>query len=114
MKNKALSMDMVRVLAVLFLVACSGWGPLLVAETVEGAPAASTRLFTDLQYDVEAQVLAVTFADGSAYRYQQVPLEIYQDLQRIVNQGEYFAKHVRPRYVAERVDDQAGIQVARK
>ena len=83
MKNKALTPDMVRILAVMFLVVCSGWGPLLVAETVDRSTVASASPFQDLQYDSETQVLAVTFPNGVTYQYQQVPLAVFCCHQRV-------------------------------
>ena len=117
MKKIHISKDVVRLLAVGLLIAGSGWGPLLVTETVakpvSGQGQRDSVVFADFQYDTVSMQLTVTFASGGTYVYQDVPFEVAQDLRRVVNQGEYFAKHVRNQYACEKRESDSLLRLAR-
>ncbi len=117
MKKILISKDVVRLLAVGLLIAGSGWGPLLVTETVAepvaGQAQRGSALFAEMHYDSETLQLSVTFTDGGTYCYHDVPFEVAQDLRRVVNQGEYFAKQVRSRYACEKLESDSALRLAR-
>ncbi len=102
-------MNAIRFCAVIVLVLFSGLGPVLEVD----AGAASTAgkkgketlkaFFDDVRYEAASADLSVSFPDGSVYVYHDVPVEVYQDLTRIVNRGEYFARHVRGQFAYERL-----------
>lgn len=102
MKNIVFNSDIIRLLAVFGLIALSGWGPLLVTETVAG-PAVARSGFADLRYDAGAAVLSLTFPDGSRYDYHQVPLAVVKDLRRVANPAGYFARAIRGHYPCQRI-----------
>lgn len=104
MKHMVINSDVARMFAVFGLIALSGWGPLLVTETVAG-PAVACSVFSDLSYDVATGVLGLTFPNGSRYEYHQVPLAVVKDLRRVVNPGEYFACAIRGQYPCQRVTE---------
>ena len=117
MKKILISKDVVRLLAVGLLIAGSGWGPLLVTETVAepvaGQAQRGSALFAEMHYDSETLQLSVTFTDGGTYCYHDVPFEVAQDLRRVVNQGEYFAKPVRSPYACEKLESDSALRLAR-
>ena len=104
MKNIVINSDVVRLFAVFGLIALSGWGPLLVTETVAG-PAVVRSGFADLHYDVASGVLGLTFHDGSRYEYHQVPLAVVKDLRRVANPATYFSRAIRGQYPCRRIDE---------
>ena len=116
MKTILMHKDMLRLLAVGLLIVCSGWGPLLVTETVAETESALAQrpgaVFAEVRYDAETMQLSLTFGNGRVYVYANVPEAVALDLQRVVNQGEYFAKHIRNHYVCERLDASHSLQVA--
>lgn len=113
MKKILISKDVVRLLAVGLLIAGSGWGPLLVTETVAGQVQRDAVAFADFHYDNATMQLTVSFASGGTYVYQDVPFEVAQDLRRVVNQGEYFSKQVRNRYACEKLESAGSLHLAR-
>jgi hypothetical protein len=104
MKNIVINSDVARLFAVFSLIALSGWGPLLVTETIAG-PAVVRSGFAELSYDVASGVLGLTFPDGSRYKYHQVPLDVVKDLRRVANPAEYFARSIRGQYPSQRITE---------
>lgn len=100
-------MNAIRFCAVLALVILSGLGPVLEVDAVATAAKCDREvakvIFEDVRYEAASADLSVGFPDGSVYVYHGVPVEIYQDLTRIVNRGEYFARNIRGRFAYERL-----------
>lgn len=104
MKTIVFKSDAARFVAVFGLIAFSGWGPLLVTETVAG-PAVQRSVFSELRYDAATGVLGLTFPDGARYEYHRVPLAVVKDLRRVVNPAEYFARAIRGQYPCQRINE---------
>ncbi len=111
-------MNAIRFCAVLALVMLSGLGPVL--EVDAGATRAkrgkevAKAFFEDVRYEEASADLSVSFPDGRAYVYHDVPVEVYQDLTRIVNRGEYFARNIRGRFAYERLPPTEAQRLARR
>lgn len=69
----------------------------VVAETTE-FPGSSN--LAEASYDPATQELVITFQTGRAWRYLNVPAEVYVGLQRSGSAGQYFHRHIRDRYVS--------------
>jgi hypothetical protein len=49
-------------------------------------------------YDPTRQVLQAEFTSGNVYEYDDVPLEVYQDLMAAESHGRYFNACIKDRY----------------
>jgi hypothetical protein len=56
-----------------------------------------------VRYDEARFELEVIFRTGEKYRYQNVPLFVYEGLMNAESQGQYMRKHIMGRYDFERV-----------
>jgi hypothetical protein len=54
-------------------------------------------------YKADTEVLEITFVSGNRYRYLHVPPEIFEDMQASFSKGEYFNRHIRPRFACEKL-----------
>lgn len=54
-------------------------------------------------YDSETQELVVNFKSGSSYSYRSVPQSVWMGLQNASSLGEYFARQIKNRYIAEQI-----------
>lgn len=52
-------------------------------------------------YDSEAEVLTVSFHDGQAYDYFNVPQSVYASFKAAGSAGQFFARQVKGRYAYE-------------
>ena len=113
-------MKVMQFCSVVALVLLSGWGPILQVEALPQARPnrvsgeVPKTAFADFQYDAGLSCLTVRFQDGRTYLYRDVPESVFTDLTRIVNRGEYFARHVRDRYACERLPEADGPQLVRR
>lgn len=113
-------MNALRFCAVFALILISGIGPIL--EVDAGVSPKSPKresepfkpFFEEVRYESSSRELVVKFEDGSAYIFRDVPVEIYKDLTRIVNQGEYFENRIFGQYVCERLPVVEGTELARR
>ncbi|HYP87251.1 MAG TPA: KTSC domain-containing protein [Polyangiaceae bacterium] len=55
-------------------------------------------------YDRPTATLEIQFEGGGVYRYQGVPVEIWQGLRQAASKGKFFQAHVRDRFDTSRVD----------
>ena len=62
-----------------------------------------SRCVSSLDYDLENQVMTVTFTARGTYRYSEVPLETYVDFAGAESQGRYFNLYIRERFPTERI-----------
>jgi len=49
-------------------------------------------------------ILEVEFTSGSVYQYNEVPQEIYVNILEAESKGKYFAKVVRPKFKAVKIE----------
>lgn len=52
----------------------------------------------EIQYDSDANTLTISFKDGRAWEYANVPQSVYMGLQNAQSAGSYFWKNVRGVY----------------
>lgn len=73
--------------------------PLLdeAAQPVEWIDIRSSNL-SAYRYDAAARTFDVRFKNGSAWRYRDVPLRVFEQFVASTSKGSYFAQHVRPRF----------------
>ena len=53
---------------------------------------------SSIEYDETTSTLIVRFHDGSAYKYENVPLEVYHGLTAALSTGSYFYRNIRTSY----------------
>ena len=58
-----------------------------------------------LGYDQTARTLFVTFIDGDAYAYFDVPESLYRDFRTASSKGRFFAYQVRNRFRYRKLDE---------
>jgi hypothetical protein len=63
-------------------------------------PSSVIRTF---HYRKDEEALEITFTSGKRYRYLQVPEDVYRGMQLSFSKGEYFNRHIRQRFVFERL-----------
>jgi hypothetical protein len=73
------------------------------ATTMEHTPVNSSNL-ASAGYDPEAQTLEIAFNNGRVYQYLNVPPEAFEDFNKAESKGSFFAKTIRGRYEAKRID----------
>lgn len=66
----------------------------------------STNVFC-VEYDFQAKVLQVEFANGGVYRYADVPVEIWRNIQRADSAGKVIAAEVRGKFKSVKVEPEA-------
>ena len=49
-------------------------------------------------YDPASQMLFIRFAAGTIYGYEQVPVEVYDNLLNSASKGIFFSQNIRGRY----------------
>jgi len=54
-------------------------------------------------YDRKTQTLEVEFKNGGVYRYSEVPLDLWLQLQKSPSKGKFFQEHVRDRFPTARM-----------
>lgn len=55
------------------------------------------------RYDVEAQVLEITFLNGGVYEYYSIPERIAQEFDRAASKGGYLAANIKGQFRYSRV-----------
>lgn len=63
----------------------------------------STNVFC-VEYDFPAKLLTVEFANGGVYRYLEVPVEIWRNIQRADSAGKVIAAEVRGKFTSVKVE----------
>lgn len=72
-----------------------------------------SRIFDAARYEVDTHTLTIVFNNGAAYRYSDVPREVYLTFMRVVNKGEYFGRNIRNAYACERIDSHSSAWASR-
>jgi hypothetical protein len=57
-----------------------------------------SRVIRFFRYDAARSELVVTFQSGKCYRYEQVPVELYESMRNAFSKGEFFNAHIRDRF----------------
>ena len=66
----------------------------------------SSSSLTSVGYDGGAsppRFLEIEFRHGGAYRYQEVPRAVFEELMRSPSKGRYFNERIRDRYTARQI-----------
>jgi hypothetical protein len=58
----------------------------------------SSTVIDSISYDPERRELAITFKSGRTYVYDDVPIDIYEELLAADSQGAYFNHNIRDAY----------------
>lgn len=67
----------------------------MVAETTLTPSSSNIASFG---YDPQSAELTIEFRDGDTYRYSNVPVTVYEGLQRSPSVGKFFYRHVKDVY----------------
>jgi len=65
-----------------------------------------SSVIRSFRYDRARCELLVTFQSGKRYRYEQVPVELYESMKNAFSKGEFFNAHIRDRFSFQR--DESG------
>lgn len=57
-----------------------------------------------MSYDSTTQTLVLEFLTGALYRYRDVPDNVVEALANDLSPARFFARHIRDRYLTERID----------
>lgn len=76
--------------------------------------ALESRVFDGASYEGKTRTLTLYFDSGAIYAFREVPRQVFDDLTRIVNCGEYFNRSIRKQYRFERLDRYPGVWCARE
>jgi len=63
---------------------------------------AKSNAIESIEYDDKSKVLILTFKRGT-YRYDEVPVEIYEGLTKSESQGTYFKENIRGQFKTSKV-----------
>lgn len=69
---------------------------------MSGVKVASSNL-DEVEYDEAVCRLTVSFKNGSAYAYANVPKSVYEQMLKADSVGSYLAKHIRDKYASVKV-----------
>ena len=56
-----------------------------------------------VDYDSDTLQMTVTFKDGRSWRYDGVPVTMFQGIQHAPSAGSYFARNIKGRYPEQEV-----------
>jgi len=62
-----------------------------------------STLLNAATYREQCALLELEFHSGEIYRYVGVPAHTYQELLLAASQGQYFNKHIRPRFTYTKI-----------
>lgn len=63
----------------------------------------SSTNIDQVTYDRETREMQITFKDGRAYSYANVPNEVYLAFQHAPSAGQFFYRQIRGRYLDEEI-----------
>lgn len=55
------------------------------------------------KYDISTKILEVTFNNGMVYQYEEVPHEVFAELNLAESQGKYFNTNIAKKYSYKKV-----------
>jgi hypothetical protein len=64
-----------------------------------------SSVLTEVTYDRRSRALDLRFVTGRAYRYSEVPSEIYERLMSAESKGAFFNAHIRDVYAYRELSD---------
>lgn len=78
-------------LALCFISGCGNGDAMSQSDSVKG-------LFSRIEYNPEAETLALEFRSGDYYQYSKIPAAVYQELTNAPSPGSYYNHHIKGRY----------------
>jgi hypothetical protein len=57
-----------------------------------------SSVIRSFRYERARSELLVTFQSGKHYRYEQVPVELYESMKNAFSKGEFFNAYIRDRF----------------
>jgi hypothetical protein len=73
--------------------------------------AVESKALKSLGYDTKSSCLEIEFHNGNVYRYEQVPVSVYEWLLRVPNKGGFITRVLEPKYGGNRVHEHATSEV---
>jgi hypothetical protein len=61
-----------------------------------------STVIRQFRYEPERRELLVTFVNGREYSYEDVPVELFEEMRRAFSKGVFFNRRVRDRFRAVR------------
>lgn len=78
--------------------------------TVPLVPLASSSLIAAIGHDSDTNTLALQFHGGKTYHYDNVPAEMFEEMQQAESAGRFFQQRIKPYqgdYPYRAIEDQA-------
>lgn len=63
-----------------------------------------SEVIKTFEHNADTSVLRITFTSGDVYDYEDVPREVYHEFRSAFSKGQFFARHIRPKYRYQRVN----------
>jgi len=73
------------------------------SDQIEASHHARSHAIETVEYDEATRVLTLTFKRG-AYRYEDVPVEVYEGLKNSDSKGTYFKENIRGKFKTAKVN----------
>ena len=67
-----------------------------------------SKAIRSVTYEGESRILEVEFESSSAYRYFDVPRDVYEWLLKVKSKGKFLNRLVKEKYRYERIEPKAG------
>lgn len=66
--------------------------------------AKDSKAISKSEYNADTKVLAITFANGKAYEYAEVPAEVAADFEKAESKGKAFKELIKGKFKAKKVE----------
>ena len=62
-----------------------------------------STVIATMHYDPSSETLRIVFVSGMVYDYQNVPVEIYQEMKKSGSKGTYLNTHIKGNYEFKKI-----------
>ena len=62
-----------------------------------------SSMIASFNYNEEEKILTVTFNKGGTYEYEDVPKQVYIDMNEAESKGKYFLANIKNKYKTEKI-----------
>ena len=66
--------------------------------------AGESKAISKSEYNADKKVLSITFANGKAYEYAEVPQEVAAEFEKAESKGKAFKKLIKGKYEAKKIE----------
>jgi hypothetical protein len=77
----------------------------LIKEAIEKALNVDSTNILDMVYETDRKELTITFQNGRKYLYSQVPVWIWEELQKAGSKGKYFNREIKTTFPYKEITD---------